>query len=32
MLTALNITDELMKAQAETSRLRRELQALRGQE
>ena len=32
VLVALNITDELMKAQAENSRLRRELQALRGQE
>ena len=32
VLTALNITDELMKAQAENSRLRRELNALRGQE
>ena len=32
VLVALNITDELMKAQAENSRLRRELNALRGQE
>ena len=28
MLVAMNITDELMKAQAENSRLRRELNAL----
>ena len=29
VLVAMNITDELMKAQAENSRLRRELNALR---
>ena len=29
MLVAMNVTDELMKAQAENSRLRRELNALR---
>ena len=32
MLVAMNITDELMKAQAENSRLRRELNALREQQ
>ena len=31
MLVAMNITDELMKAQEENSRLRRELNALRQQ-
>ena len=29
VLVAMNVTDELMKAQAENSRLRRELNALR---
>ena len=32
VLVAMNVTDELMKAQAENSRLRRELNALRGQQ
>lgn len=31
VLVAMNITDELMKAQAENSRLRRELNALRAE-
>ncbi len=32
VLVAMNITDELMKAQEENSRLRRELNALRGEQ